>query len=153
MELNELLKMCDEYFDGELIKNEESILFMSLSNNEEAKDYFKKQHILKNITREMQEEFPQELEEKILSKTITAVSRRFNWPKISPVFTYSVILILFFISLFFFNQTNAYKEDIAKIHLDIQRQNRTIESLIYALPTAEIKDIKQKEIIVRSTKL
>ena len=38
MDLNELLKMIDEYFDGELDKAKETALFISLSANDKARN-------------------------------------------------------------------------------------------------------------------
>ena len=52
MTTNELIQMIDEYFDGELENGEETILFISLSKNEEARNYFKRQHILKSSMQE-----------------------------------------------------------------------------------------------------
>ena len=70
METNELLKMIGEYFDGELEKSKEQNLFISLSADEQARNYFRQNRLLKSVTSEMQEAFPEEVEKKILSKTV-----------------------------------------------------------------------------------
>ncbi len=130
MESEELIKMIDKYFDGELDKSSESELFLSLSNDENARNYFKGQHLLKSVTNEMQTDFPQELERNILAKTIFLEKKKFAGFKMKPLFVYASVLTFFFISLFFYAESNTYKNDLAKINSKLENQDRTIESLI-----------------------
>jgi len=150
---NDLIKMIDEYFDGELKNGEETVLFISLSKNEKARNYFKRQHILKNATQELKEEFPSDLDKRILSKIMKEEKQGIKQKFLSPVFTYPAMLILLALSLFFYNQTNTYKKDIVKINNNIEQQNKTIESILNALPAAEVSGIKQDTIIVKATRL
>ena len=150
MESNDLLKIIDEYLDGELEKSKEPGLFISLSNNEIARNYFKQQHLLKSVAGEMQEEFPEELEKNILARTVLNEKNKFFTQKMKLVISYATIIVLFCISLFFYSQVKAYKEDINQVHLDIQKQDRTIQILLNSLPTTEINGKFSNAIIIKS---
>jgi len=150
MESNDLLNIIDEYLDGELEKSKEPGLFISLSNNEIARNYFRQQHLLKSVAGEMQEEFPEELEKKILARTVLNGKNKFFTQKMKLVISYAAIIVLFCISLFFYSQVKAYKEDINQVHQDIQKQNRTIQILLNSLPTTEINGKFSNAIIIKS---
>lgn len=150
MELNELTKMIDEYFDGELDKSKEPAFFISLSANDKARNYFKQHHLLKSITDEMMEDFPQELEEQILLKTISIGKRRFFGQKIKSFFAYAAVIIFFLASLFFYNESISYKNDIARINNKIEDQDRTIKRLLNSLPETEIKAKFSNEVIIKA---
>jgi hypothetical protein len=150
METNELLKMIDEYFDGELEKSKEQSLFISLSNNETARNYFKQNRLLKSVTSEMQEAFPEEVEKKILSKTVLNGRNKSLTHRMRTVIAYAAIFVLFCVSLFFYSQVRAYKEDINQVHLDIQKQDRTIQILLNSLPTTEINGKFSNAVIIKS---
>jgi hypothetical protein len=156
METNELLKMIDEYFDGELQKSDEQSLFVSLSANEQARNYFRQNKLLKSMTSEMQEAFPEKIEKKILSKTILLGKNKYLTQKIRPIVAYAAVIVLFFICLFFYKENISYKRDITRINNNLAEQNKTIESILNALPTVEVKGtIKNelKEIRIKATKL
>ena len=156
MESDELFEMIDEFFDGELDKSKEPVLFLSLSTNEAARNYFRGNHLLKSVANEMQEEFPHELERKILLKTISFDKKSLFGQRLKPLFVYASIMIFFFVGLFFYFEANTYKNDLAKINNKLENQDRTIESIINSLPSAEIKGVhleNMKAIIVKSTKL
>ena len=150
MESADLLKSIDEYLDGELEKSKEPGLFISLSNNEIARNYFKQQHLLKSVTGEMQEEFPEDLEKRILARTVFNGKNKFFTQKMKLAISYAAIVILFCVSLFFYSQVRTYKEDINRVHLDIQKQNRTIQILLNSLPTAEINGKFSNAVIIKS---
>jgi len=150
MESNDLLKSIDEYLDGALEKSKEPGLFISLSNNENARNYFKQRHLLKSVAGEMEEEFPEELEKRILSRTILNGKNKFFTQRMKLVISYAAIIVLFCVSLFFYSQVNAYKEDINQVHLDIQKQNRTIQILLNSLPTTEINGKSSNLVIIKS---
>jgi hypothetical protein len=156
METNELLKMVDEYFDGELEKSKEQSLFISLSANQQARTYLRQNRFLKSVTSEMQEVFPEKVEKRILSRTILFEKNKFFIQKIRPVVAYAAVIILFFICLFFYQENISYKRDITRINNNLAEQNKTIESILNALPTVEVKGtIKNelKEIRIKATKL
>jgi hypothetical protein len=150
METSDLLKMIDEYFDGELQKNDEQSLFVSLSANEQARYYFRQNRLLKSMTSEMQEAFPEKIDKKILSRTILNGNNKFLNLKLRPILAYAAIIVLFCISLFFYSQVRTYKEDINQVHRDIQKQNRTIQILLNSLPTAEVQGKYSNAVIIKS---
>ncbi|MBI9073013.1 MAG: hypothetical protein JEY94_15535 [Melioribacteraceae bacterium] len=63
---NDLKIMINEYFDGELDKEKETLLFTRLSLDDEARDYFKDLNMIKTATEQTLEEFPFGLEERIM---------------------------------------------------------------------------------------
>lgn len=153
MENKDLHSMIELYFDRELSKERESILFISLSENEDARNYFKKCHLLKSVTENMNEDFPRQLEEKIFQKIFTKERQSIFKKKISPLIAYPVILILFFLSAFFYSQVNNYRSDINKIHNDLQQQKEIIQSILNPMPATEIKGIYNDEIVIKAKKL
>ena len=150
METNDLLKMIDEYLDGELEKSKEQSLFISLSANEQARNYFRQIWLLKSVASEMEEDFPEKVEKKILSRTILNGKNKFFTQRTKLVISYAAIIVLFCISLFFYSQIRTYKEDINQVHLDIQKQTRTIQILLNSLPTAEINGKFSNAVIIKS---
>lgn len=143
-------KMIERYFDGELESSEEKELFIILSANDEARNYFKQNHLLSSLAGEMQEEFPQELEKKILSGTILTERRNFFGQKIRPLLVYASVAVFFLLSIFFYNEANGYRENIAKINNRIENQDRTIKRLLNSLPAAEVEAKFSNEIIIRA---
>jgi hypothetical protein len=125
-------------------------LFISLSSDEQARNYFRQNWLLRSVASEMQEAFPEEVEKKILSKTILNGRNKFLTRKMRSILAYATIIVLFGISLFFYSQVKAYKEDINQVHLDIQKQNKTIEILLNSLPTTEINGKFSNAVIIKS---
>lgn len=142
--------MVERYFDGELGNSEEKELFIILSANDEARNYFKQNHLLNSLAGEMQEDFPQELEKNILSGTILAERKRFFGQKIRPLLVYASIAVFFMLSLFFYNEANGYKENIARITNRIENQDRTIRRLLNSMPAAEVEARFSNEIIIKA---
>jgi hypothetical protein len=61
------LTLINLYFDGELDKQQEVILFTSLSQDQSARDYFKQLSVIRNAVNNSDRRFPNaELEERIL---------------------------------------------------------------------------------------
>jgi len=76
MENKKLREMINAYFDGELEKGQEPLLFTQLSLSSEAREHFKQLNKIKAAVDELFEEFPEELDERILrSIGSTAVSK------------------------------------------------------------------------------
>ncbi|WP_290664606.1 hypothetical protein, partial [Ignavibacterium sp.] len=78
------IELINSYFDGDLEKNKEPILFSLLSDNQKARDYFKQLSVLRNEINNSQEEFPSELEERIFrtiqkKKSSSEYIRKFNF--------------------------------------------------------------------------
>jgi negative regulator of sigma E activity len=96
MNTEELKNMIQLYFDGELEKNKEPLLFTSLSQDAEARDYFKSMNLLRNTVKGTEEEFPQELEERIFyslkKEEVKNKSSFFNLP-ITRIISYSIAVM------------------------------------------------------------
>ena len=75
MEDKKLLEVINSYFDGELEKGHEPLLFTQLSLNSEAREYFKQLNKIKAAIEESVEDFPEELDERIL-RSVSSTSEK-----------------------------------------------------------------------------
>ena len=109
---NNYENMINLYFDGELEKGKEPMLFSLLSQNEEARIYFKQVNSLKTNISYTLEEVPFNLEKKILYTVGEKNSRQFfpiGKTNLFSFASYAVTIILLVISIFLFIQTRDYK--------------------------------------------
>ena len=145
MNTEELKRMIQIYFDGELEKNKEPLLFSSLSQDDEARDYFKSVNLLKNAVEETKEDFPQELEERIFyslrKKEVKSISSVFNLP-VTRIISYSVAIILIIINIYLLGRINSYSDKVNAVQTVVQNQNQMIELLFNSLPATEVKAAK-----------
>ena len=145
MNTEELKSMIQIYFDGELEKNKEPLLFTSLSRDEEARDYFKSMNFLKNVIEETEEEFPQGLEERIFyslkKKETRSISGFFNL-SITRIISYSIAIILIVINIYLLGRIDSYSDKMNAVQTVVQNQNQMIELLFNSLPATEVKAIK-----------
>ncbi len=153
MENKDLQNMIDLYFDDELTSEQESLMFISLSGDEKGRNYFKRLHLLKSVTENMNEDFPPQLEEKIFHKIFHQERQNIFRKKVNPLFVYPLILLLLFISIFYYTEVNNYRKDVNKIYKDLQQQKEIIQSILNPLPAAEIKGIYNNQIIITAKKL
>jgi hypothetical protein len=146
--------LINEYFDSELEKSQEVVLFSILSQNEEARDYFKKLNIIRTSLNESREEFPLELEERIFHSIENKNQKKrsfFNLHNFFTVGSYAVAVILLIVSIFLFNKINDYKKEMDNAVNIISAKSETIELLIRnTLPTTEVKANFPNEIIIKS---
>jgi len=146
--------MISEYFDGELDKNKEALMFSLLSGDEEGREYFKQLNRIKTITESSIAEFPFELEERILRNIQTSSSKPVQsqfFRKAASAVPYLLTILLFVLSLFLFNEIKNYKAESDLIHKQVIYQSRVIQLMINALPTTEVKAGFTKEITVQPT--
>jgi len=145
MNTEELKKTIQLYFDGELEKSKEPLLFTSLSQDEEARDYFKSINLLKNAIDETKEEFPRELEERIFyplkKKEVKSINGFFKLP-ITRIISYSIAVILIIINIYLLGRINSYSDKVNAVQTVVQNQNQMIELLFNSLPTTEVKAVK-----------
>ncbi|MCK9212681.1 MAG: hypothetical protein M0P61_17775 [Ignavibacteriaceae bacterium] len=156
MNRNELETMIELYFDGELEKGKEPILFTSLAQDIEGREYFKKLNALKSSLTDTMEEFPGKLDEKILRavgqlnerQAITFINR-----KVFNAVTYAFTAILLILTIFFYSRSEDYKTQFADLTREVKQQNEKLELLMNALPTVEVTGayLRTKQIIVKST--
>jgi hypothetical protein len=151
--MNELNQMIDMYFDGELDKRSEPVLFSLLSQNPDAREYFKKMNLIKNELGNIIEEFPLELDRKILltvgahnqkHKSIFALR---NY--IVPV-TYIVSALLLALSFFFYSKSEEYKVRLIDLTREVNQKDENIYTIMNILREVEVRGsyLKMKPIRV-----
>ena len=145
-------ELINGYFDNELDKSEEVYLFTQLSQEVEAREYFKQMNVLSENVKNTFEEFPQSLEEEILISTFAGKEGKkwfaFN---IQSVIGYAFSVVLLVISLFIYTQSIEYKADIEMNIQQINQQNKMLEMMFHALPQTEVKAKFTNDIIIRPT--
>jgi hypothetical protein len=129
--------MINEYFDGELDKKSEVSLFVLLSQNDDAREYFKSLNVLETTVNETLEEFPIELEERILKSIAKkpVKSGFFSNIKILPAIPYAKV--------------SSYQEKVDNLSKQMMFQSRTIHLLYNSLPGVEVQAAFDNEIIVK----
>ncbi len=154
MSTDDIKKLINEYFDDEMKKEEEVFLFTTLSQDEEAREYFKRMNLLKTSLDNVKEDFPLELEERIyysLDDKVQKEKSLFNFRNLFTIGSYAVAIILLFISIILFLQVRDYKKDMDNAVNVISAKSETIELLLQnTLPTAVIKAKFPNEIIIKS---
>jgi hypothetical protein len=154
MNTNELITMVDLYFDNELEKSKEPVMFIQLSQDYEAREYFKKMNALKTSVSDTMQEFPSRLDEKIL-KTIGAINEKrasFFWnKKVFATISFAATVILLALTIFFYSKSEEYKVQFVDLTREIKEQNDKLELLMNALPQVEVKGgyVQTKQITVR----
>jgi negative regulator of sigma E activity len=156
MNTEELKIKISQYFDGELNKAEEALLFSQLSDDEEARDYFKDCSRITNVIQESFEEMPNELEERILlsvgdvsEKRNNSFFRKWNY----TIAAYAAAAVLLIVAVFFYTSNNEYKQKLETTIEKVNTQNQMIQLLYNSLPTAEVEGKLDYQIIVEQAKL
>lgn len=152
MSNQKIKELINRYFDNELDKSEEVFLFTQLSQEENAREYFKQINVLSENMKNTFEEFPIGLEEEILNTTVARIGKRekfsFNFQSIIG-YAFSVVLLI--ISLFIYTQSIEYKKDIEMNIMQISQQNKMLEMMFNALPPTEVRAKFEDEIVIRPT--
>jgi len=154
MNTQEIKNIINQYFDNELTKSEEVILFTQLSQDDEARDYFKEMNLLKTISDESFEEYPNNLDDKIFSQLKVEGKVTLPKPNHSGIFSaisYGLALILLAISIFFYTESIQYKNKLELTYYQVKQQNEMIQVLFNSLPQAEVRGTLENEIIIQST--
>ena len=150
---NEIGDLIDLYFDGELEKGKESVLFALLSQDEEARNYFKQMNALKTNIPFTMEEVPFNLEKKILYTVAEKNSKPlFNFGRgtVLSFASYAVTVILLILTILFFVQSNNYKNKIETVSKQIEDRNKEILLLLNSLPSVQVESKLNNEIIVKA---
>ena len=154
MDTNEIIKMIDLYFDGELEKGKEPVMFSLLSQDSDAREYFKKMNALKSVFAASTEKFPSSLDEKIL-RSVGSINEKqsafFINKKVFSVITYSASVILLVLAIFFYSRSEEYKVQFFDLTREVKKQNDKLELLMNALPQVDVSGsyYRTKQIIVR----
>ncbi len=142
MTTEQIYKMIDEFFDGELDKNKEPLLFTHLSLNDECREYFKSLNKIKSTITETVEEFPFELEERILYSAANSEKKRFNLNltgNLPAFFSYAIATVLLIVSILLYSQSLSYKQSLESTMQQVHRQDQLIELLFNGLPPATVE--------------
>ncbi len=153
MNTDQIKLLIDKYFDGELEKNLEPLLFTSLSSDEEAREHFLHMNRTRFAIHESDSEFPQSLEQRILYSIEGAAQREFVFipqKKLPLFFSYSLAVLLLIASLFFYSQTIEYRQDLNSTMVKVRQQDNLIEMLMNSLPEAEVIRERDNEIIIKA---
>ncbi len=151
MNTQEIKDIINQYFDNELTKSEEVILFTQLSQNEEARDYFKEINLLRTIAEETIEEYPNNLDERIFSKLKVEkniVKPIPNYSKTFSAISYGLAIVLLALSIFFYTESIQYKNKLELTSYQVKQQNEMIQVLFNSLPQAEVRGTLENTIIV-----
>ena len=154
MSTNELITMVDLYFDSELEKSKEPVMFIQLSQDFEAREYFKKMNALKAGISDTIQDFPSSLDAKIL-RTIGSLNEKrtslFWNKKVFAAISFAATVILLALTLFFYSKSEEYKVQFIDLTREVKQQNDKLELLMNALPQVEVKGgyVQTKQIVVR----
>ncbi|MBU0559998.1 MAG: hypothetical protein KJ799_13485 [Bacteroidetes bacterium] len=154
MKTEDINNLIDLYFDGELKKEAEALLFTQLSINDESREYFKSMNLLKSEINDSVKEFPEELEARIFHSTfgqIKSEKRFFELPQFVPhLVLYTLTIILLTFSIIFYNRLNNYEETLQIKTQQVNQQSQLIELLLNSLPATEVKGNVENEIIIKA---
>jgi hypothetical protein len=153
MNTEELKSMIQLYFDGELEKNKEAFLFISLSQDTIARDYFKSMNLLNHSIEETKKEFPQELEKRIfysLKNQKKKITGNIVNSQFIRVISYSLVVILIILNIYLLGRLSLHNDKMNSVESVVEKQNKMIELLFNSLPITEIKAKWENEIIVKS---
>ena len=145
-------EMINGYFDGELEKGEEMLLFTQLSLNAEGRKYFKQLNRIKTAFDDSIEEFPEELEENILRSISKAPAKKtsFFTPHIIVTsVSYAFALILIIISGYLLFEVKGYQDKVEMLSGRMIKQSQTIEMLYNSLPEIQVRASSNNEIIIK----
>lgn len=152
MSENKFKELINLYFDGELVKREEANLFSLLASDQSARDYFKQLSLVRNAVDNDAEDFPAELEERILRSVGSKASDKtgiFSKVKILSAISYAAALILLFLSGYLFFKVSNYQERVDNLSEQMMMQTKTIQMLYNSLPGIEVRSTIDNAIIVK----
>ncbi len=134
-------------------KREEILLFTQLSQNDEAREYFKDMNLLRTTTESSFVEYPEKLDEKILSQLKREEPTpilRINRSRIFEMVSVGFAILLLAISFFFYNESMQYRNKLEVTSQQVNQQNQLIQVLFNSLPQADVNGKIENEIIVTS---
>lgn len=149
---NKIIESINRYFDGELEKSKEVNLFSLLASDQTARDYFKQLNLIRNAVDNDAEDFPAELEERILRSVGSKASEKtgiFSKVKIFSAISYAAALILLFLSGYLFFKVSNYQERVDNLSEQMMMQTKTIQMLYNSLPGVEVRATFDNEIIIK----
>ncbi|MBN2571229.1 MAG: hypothetical protein JXA68_03815 [Ignavibacteriales bacterium] len=146
MNTDEFKIMIEKYFDNELEKKYEPLLFTELAANDEAREYFKQLNLLKHSMQQTEEEFPIDLEEKILYSVKVENDKKQSIPIIKnapAMISYALTVIFLTMTVIFFTETKELKSNLKETMNKVKEQEETIELLFNRYQEIEITSNKK----------
>lgn len=146
--MNEQTKnTIEQYFDKELHKSMEPQLFELLAIDEKARDYFKIIYELKNSSEDTIEEFPHQLDRKILNTLYEKTAKqKYTLPnfRFSTLLAYSFALVMFIVSILFYYDLRTYQHQLDQSIEQINYKQKEVELLLNSIPAIQIEAINLK---------
>ncbi len=149
MDKEQINNLTDAFFHNELSKAEESLLFTALSENDEAREYFKESLIFSESVKLTTEKVPKDIDKKILNKTVELSTKRKSIYQRSHIFIYLLAALFFLISVFFYQKLQEYHQEVNNIHKIVNYQNKVISLFINSLPAAQVNETLQNKIVIK----
>jgi hypothetical protein len=153
MSAEETRKLVELYFDNELERGRESLLFSILAVDEEAREYFRQLNIIHAAVKETTDNFPPDLEERIFHsiETKSVTSRIFRGNFFLNAASLGIAALMLIISSFLFFEMRDYRSKVEVVSEQVREQSQTIELIINnSLPPAEVRSRRVNEIIVNA---
>lgn len=151
-------KYINEFFDGEIKRENEQMLFSHLSQCDSCRNKFKEYNLIENLVNQLTEEFPDSLDNRIINRFYLLEEKNKNESRMIKFYRYAVVglsIILIGFLLFFFNSIQnfeqklnlSYKEIIMHSE-EIKNQQEQIEILMNSLNPIEVINRESKSIII-----
>ncbi len=152
--MNEQTKnTIEQYFDKELHKSMEPQLFQLLAVDEKARDYFKTIYELKKSSEEIIEEYPHQLDKKILNTLYEKTAKhKFTLPdfKFSTLLAYSFALVMFIVSILFYYDLRTYQHQLDQSIEQINYKQKEVELLLNSIPVVQIEANNLKQTAIKA---
>lgn len=151
-------KYINEFFDGEIKRENEQMLFSHLSQCDSCRNKFKEYNLIKNLVNQLTEDFPDSLDSKIMNKFYSLDEKNKNENRIIKFYRYAVVglsIILICFLLLFFNSIQNFEQKLNLSHneilmhsIEIKNQQEQIEKLMNSLNPIEVINHENKTIII-----
>ena len=152
MSNNKIIELINLYFDGELDKGKEAFLFTELSQSSEGREYFKQLSRIKTSIDESLEDFPEELDERILRSVSRTSEKKFSFftgQRLFASVSYAVAVVLIILSGYLFMKVSTYQEKVDTLSKQMNFQTKTIQMLFNSLPGVEVIGTLDNKIIIK----
>lgn len=152
MNNEKLTEMINLYFDNELSKQEEVILFTALADNDEMRELFKKYNMLNSTLEESKVEYPSSLDEKIYSQVLAKEATKVKTPiiKINKFVFYAMSMILILASLLIYTEFRESQNQMEYTRKQLINQSKMVNELLNSIPTVTVRSRMDNEIIIQS---
>ncbi len=138
---NEINEMINAWFDGELDKKNEVVLFNLLATDDEARSMFKTINNLKSAIAATEEEVPDGLDERIFRSVApdTRANQSARKWQLIPALGYAFSIVLAIITLILVMEIRAYRNGLEDLNVKVKEQDQTIRMMFNAYPTIVVK--------------